>query len=99
MATANALDEFKDWQRLDGDDHDAAAGIALAAAEVYIANATGLDLAVEKAAASDDWIMVRVACLSLAGHFFENREATSPLQINTIPLGIRNIIAQLTPEV
>ena len=99
MATANTLIEFKDWQRLDGTDHDDAAGIALAAAEVYVANATGLDLAVEKAAVSDDWTLARVACLSLAGHFFENREATSPLRIEMIPLGIRNIIAQLTPEV
>jgi hypothetical protein len=45
---------------------------------------------------ADDASLVKVAILSIAGHYNVNREATAPIEIKEIPLGVVNILNQIS---
>jgi len=87
------LDEFKIWARIDGSDLNAAATLALTAAEEYVAATTGLTL-------TEDMDLAKVACFGLATHWMEHPE---PVVVGTIvaevPMGVRRILAQLAEEI
>ena len=88
-----SIAELKTYARVDGSDLDAALTIALTAAEEYVAGTTGVTLA-------DTMGLAKVACFALATHWLENPE---PVVVGTIaaemPLGVRNILAQMAEEI
>lgn len=88
------LAELKTWARIDGTDLDAAATLALTAAEEYVASTTGVTLTAE------DMPLAKAACFGLASHWIENPEpvvvGVTPAEI---PFGVRTILAQMAEEI
>jgi uncharacterized phage protein (predicted DNA packaging) len=84
------LDELKSHLRVEHDDENHLITQLIEAAVEYLSNETGTD-----------WVntvptpkLIRAAVLLLVGHWFTNREATSPLQLREVPMGVQRIIDQ-----
>jgi hypothetical protein len=86
------LTEAADWLKIEDEDAYPALMVALIAAEAYVRNWTGLSLA---DCTDDQAPLWRVAALSLAGTYHENREAVAPIQLATIPYTLQAILDQL----
>src|SRR5690625_3151931 len=63
-------------------------------AQQYVINNTGIDWTKEDEVPE----LIKAAILLLTGHYYANREAATPLNLKTLPLGVENIISQYKKE-
>jgi len=82
------------WLKTDASE-DANLQLTLDAAESFIGKAVDQTFSAENPPDN----LLKVAIFALAGHWLENREAGSPLEIREVPLGVANIIMQKRPVV
>jgi hypothetical protein len=87
-----ALSECADWLRIESEAAWPALQIALTAAEAYVARWTGLALADCTAEQAPLW---RVAAMSLAGIYNDNREGLAPVELRPVPFALQAIMDQL----
>lgn len=89
--------EAKAHLRIDYADDDEQLEAWIQAATEFINNETGIDWANRTDNNGDPLPvphLIRAAVLMLVGHFYGNREATSPLTLHEVPLGVQRIIEQ-----
>lgn len=95
------LEEFKEYLRIDGDDEDLSLSTFLQSAISYLENA-GVKQPANYYFRKDDkdvFSLHRLAVMTLATHFYENRITINPITIKTaqipIPYGLQSMILQL----
>lgn len=95
------LDELKEYLRIDGNDEDRSLSTILQSSIFYLENAgvkqpDDYYLIVE---GKDVFALHRLAIMTLATHFYENRIAITPSTIKTaqqpIPYGLQSMILQI----
>lgn len=84
-----SLADLKGWLVIEHSDADAVLSQCLEAAKLFVANYTGLDLD-----ATQPDRLLTVAIYTLAGHFWENREATATVDIKVLPFSLQAILTQ-----
>lgn len=95
------LDELKEYLRIDGDDENRSLSTFIQSAQSYLENA-GVKQPVDyylSVEGKDVFAQHRLAIMTLATHFYENRIAITPSTIKTaqqpIPYGLQSMILQL----
>ena len=87
-----SLNEFKANSRIETNDEDEVLEALLSAAENMISRAIRRERCEVEADFCGIPPELRQAVLMLADHLYVNRGATSPVQHNIVPLGIREMI-------
>ncbi len=80
--------ELKAWLRIEHDRDDTELQDAILAAELFIENECGIDLATDP----PDRLLA-VVIKQIAGTFYENRESAAPVKIEDLPI-ISRILTQ-----
>ena len=92
------LDEFKEYLRVDGNYEDSTLNLFLASAIKTLENA-GVPLPQDLYEVSENGIEIfslhRLAILTLASHYYENRQVASQNAQNIVPFSVQHMILQL----
>ncbi len=84
-----SLAEAKAWCRITSDLEDATVAGNIDAAVEFVGNHIGYALTIDTATP-----LLKRAVLLIVGHLQDNREATTALALNILPLGVFNILNQ-----
>jgi uncharacterized phage protein (predicted DNA packaging) len=92
MTAQTAVNLLKLQINLDHDLDDELLAHKLAAAEIWIANHTGIAFDGDNAAMTE-------AALQLAGYWYECREAANDVSLRPVPFGVRDLLSSFRDEV
>ena len=92
------LDEFKEYLRVDGEDENSTLSSFLSAAKVVLENSGVIlprDLLDENGNGEKKYPLHFLAVITLASHYYENRQVASSQAQNIIPFSVQHMILQL----
>lgn len=92
------LDEFKEYLALDGNDADTTLATLLSSAKTTL-EFSGVRLPQDLTEVGDDgekkYPLHFLVVITLASHYYENRQVVSNVAQNTVPFSVQHMILQL----
>lgn len=92
------LDELKEYLRIDGNYEDLTLNLFLDSAKIALSN-SGVRLPQDLYKKNENGIEIyplhRLAILTLASHYYENRQVASQNAQNIVPFSVQHMILQL----
>lgn len=92
------LDELKEYLRIDGNYEDLTLNLFLDSAKIALSN-SGVRLPQDLYKKNENGIEIyplhRLAILTLASHYYENRQVASQNPQNIVPFSVQHMILQL----
>lgn len=92
------LEEFKEYLRVDGDDENSTLSTFLSTAKVVLEN-SGVSLPQDLTEVDEDgekkYPLHFLATITLASHYYENRQVASNVAQNIVPFSVQHMILLL----